>query len=87
MKGDISVISNPDGYREGKVTTLTGLSPNKFIRHIRLNKTKMLLQNPETNINVVAYDTGFSDPAYFSRVFKKEFGMTPLKWKDRVGPC
>ena len=64
-----------------KITALTGLTPNQFIRHIRLHKAKLLLQDPETSIHEVAYSTGFKDPAYFSRVFKKEFGVTPQEWK------
>jgi len=66
-----------------KLTALTGLSPNRFIRHVRLYNAKDLLQNPDTIIATVAYDTGFNDPGYFSRVFKKEFGMTPLEWKEK----
>lgn len=65
-----------------KITALTGLSPNKFIRHVRLGKAKLLLQNAELTINAVAYETGFNDPGYFGRVFKKAFGMTPMEWKE-----
>lgn len=67
-----------------KITALTGLSPNRFVRHIRLNKAKMLLQNPANNISTVAYDTGFNDSSYFGRVFKKEYGMTPLEWREKT---
>ena len=67
-----------------KITALTGLSPNKFIRHIRLNVAKDLLQNTDRNISTVAYDTGFSDPGYFGRIFKREFGMTPIEWRQKV---
>ncbi len=66
-----------------KTTALTGLSPNKFIRYIRMNKAKVLLKSPEKNISAVAFETGFNDPSYFGRVFKKEFGMTPLEWSER----
>ena len=65
-----------------KITALTGLSPNMFIRHVRLSKAIELLQNSELTINAIAYETGFNDPGYFGRVFKKEFGMSPLKWKE-----
>jgi two-component system response regulator YesN len=57
------------------------LTSNKFIRHVRLNKAKFLLQYAYTNITVVAYATGFNDSAYFSRLFKKEFGIAPQEWK------
>ena len=66
-----------------KLTALTGLSPIKYIRHIRLHKAKELLQQADVSISSVAYDTGFNDPAYFGRVFKKEFGLTPFEWKEK----
>ena len=67
-----------------KVTALTGLSPNKFIRHIKLSRAKTLLLESEAPINAVAYESGFGDPSYFGRVFKKEFGMTPIEWRDHT---
>ncbi len=67
-----------------KLTAVTGLSANKFIRHIRLNKAKELLQDADTSISAVAYDTGFNDPSYFGRVFKQEFGVTPVEWREGV---
>jgi signal transduction histidine kinase/DNA-binding response OmpR family regulator len=67
-----------------KMTALTGLSPNRFIRFVRLNKAKVLLQNGDTSIAQVAYLTGFNDPSYFGRMFKKEYGITPLEWKSQA---
>ncbi|MBC7774974.1 MAG: helix-turn-helix domain-containing protein, partial [Phycisphaerae bacterium] len=68
-----------------KLDALTGFSPNQFIRNIRLNKAKELLRNPELSITAVAFDCGFNDPGYFSRVFKQELGVTPLEWREKVG--
>ena len=67
-----------------KLSALTGFSASKFIRYIRLNKAKELLQNSELSITAVAFDTGFNDPSYFGRVFKKEFGVTPMEWQQGV---
>lgn len=66
-----------------KLTALTGLSTTRFIRYVRLNKAKSLLQNPALSITAVAFDSGFNDPAYFSRVFKQEFGLTPQAWREQ----
>jgi len=60
-----------------KLEALTGCSPNKFIRMIRLKKAKELLRNPLNSIASVALDCGYNDPGYFARVFKQEFGITP----------
>ena len=68
-----------------KLSALTGLSANKFIRSIRLNKAKELLrEQPPMTVTAVAMDCGFNDPGYFGRVFKKEFGMTPMEWQEGV---
>lgn len=64
-----------------KLDALTGCSPNKFIRIIRLNKAKDLLKQPGSSIASIAMDCGYNDPGYFARVFKQEFGVTPQDWR------
>lgn len=67
-----------------KLDAITGYSPNRFIRLIRLNQAKKLLRDESKSITAIAYECGFSDPSYFSRVFKKEFGKTPVEWKEQL---
>ena len=64
-----------------KLDALTGCSPNKFIRIIRLNKARELLKDDSCSISSVAFDCGYNDPGYFARIFKQEFGLTPQEWK------
>lgn len=57
-----------------------GISPSKFLQQKRLTLAKQLLskRDDETlRINEIAETCGFDDPAYFSRVFKKETGVSP----------
>lgn len=65
-----------------KLDALTGQSPNKFIRMIRLNIAKRMLKETEQNISSIAMECGYSDPGYFGRVFKQEYGMTPQEWRS-----
>lgn len=65
-----------------KLEALTGCSPNKFIRIVRLNKAKELLTNPSLSIAAIALDCGYNDAAYFARVFKQEYGKTPQEWRS-----
>jgi len=74
-------MSNSNLHR--KLTALTGASANQFIRHIRLSKACELLKDPEHTISDIAYDCGFNDPVYFTRVFKQEFGVTPSEWRRK----
>ena len=65
-----------------KLTALTGYSGNHFIRLFRMQKAIHLLQDIDCPIYAVAYDCGFSDPEYFSRLFKKEYGVNPSEWRS-----
>ena len=64
-----------------KLDALTGCSPNKFIRIIRLERAKVLLQHSANSIASVAMDCGYDDPGYFARVFKQELNVTPQQWR------
>lgn len=63
-----------------KLKALTGLSPNDFIKIIRLKKAAALLRKQRYYVSEVAYLTGFPDVKYFSVAFKKQFGVTPKKY-------
>ncbi|UXX79812.1 ATP-binding protein [Reichenbachiella carrageenanivorans] len=68
-------LSSSKLYR--KITELTDMSPNEFIRTIRLKKAAFLLKSKNYNVSEVANTVGFNDPLYFSRRFKKQFGYSP----------
>jgi signal transduction histidine kinase/DNA-binding response OmpR family regulator len=73
-----SDMSQMQLYR--KIKALTGKTPSQFIRSYRLQKALELLQLGELNVSEIAYDVGFSDPSYFSRMFHKEFGKNPSQF-------
>ncbi len=62
-----------------KLTALTGKNAIQFIRAIRLARAKELLAEKTMNVSEVAFEVGFDDPKYFSRVFTEEFGVPPSK--------
>jgi DNA-binding response OmpR family regulator len=65
-----------------KVKALTGASPSVLIRNIRLQKSRELLRNSTLTIAEIAYEVGFSTPAYFSTMFQEAFGKTPSEWRQ-----
>jgi signal transduction histidine kinase/DNA-binding response OmpR family regulator len=65
-----------------KITALTGLSSNELIRKLRLQKAAQLLQQKWGPVSQVAYEVGFSNLSYFSKVFKEEFGMLPSEYVE-----
>lgn len=60
-----------------KLKSLTGMSPQEFMRTQRLQKAVALLEQGPLRIADVAYQVGFSDPNYFSKCFRKFFGTSP----------
>ncbi len=64
-----------------KLRAISGLSVTQFIRNIRLEKAKILLKENRLNISEIAYEVGFSDPSYFTRIFTKEVGLPPTEYK------
>ncbi len=67
-----------------KLKTITGLSPVDFIREVRIKRAMQLIESNVYNFSQVAYMTGFSDPKYFSRCFKKYCGLTPSEYKSSL---
>jgi AraC-like DNA-binding protein len=65
-----------------KLKALTGLSTNRFIRSVRLQKARQLLEEPDRSITSIAFDTGFQHPDYFAKMFQKEFGKTPSEYRE-----
>jgi signal transduction histidine kinase/ligand-binding sensor domain-containing protein/DNA-binding response OmpR family regulator len=59
-----------------KCKSLINNSVTDYLREIRMNRAKDLLAAGQ-NISETAYAIGYSDPGYFSKVFKKQFNFTP----------
>ena len=69
------------GHLHRKIKELTGTSPVEFLRTYRLNKATQLLRQNAYTVSEVAYRTGFSSPAYFSKCFKAVYGVTPTEYQ------
>jgi AraC-like DNA-binding protein len=60
-----------------KLISLTGKSPNAFIKDYRLQEALKLLKKKGGNISEIAFETGFSSPSYFSKCFRRKYGSYP----------
>ncbi|WP_340202061.1 two-component regulator propeller domain-containing protein [Ascidiimonas sp. W6] len=60
-----------------KIKALTGKSTSIFIRSLRLQKAKHLLERTNKSISEIAYEVGFNNPSYFTKSFTEEFGLPP----------
>lgn len=75
-------MSRMNLYR--KVQSLVGLSPSDYLRNYRLARAAHLLRTSTMPIAEIAYHTGFSTPSYFSKCFKKKYGLLPKDWQTGV---
>ncbi len=67
-----------------KIKTLFNLSPIDFIRLIRLKKAAELIQEGKYRVGEICYMVGFSSHSYFSKLFSKQFGMTPKDFEKQI---
>lgn len=61
-----------------------GLPPLKYLTKRRIDAAKNLLLASDKRIHEIAYEIGYENTTHFINMFKKETGMTPLVWRDRV---
>lgn len=75
-------LSKTQLYR--KMTALTGDSPINFLLRYRLKQTLQMLHKSSNNIAETAYATGFNSPSYFSKCFRKVYGLSPTAYKELI---
>lgn len=73
-------MSQSQLYR--KTTALTGLSCNQLLKEIRLEKAKELMRKQRYTVTQVTFDSGFTSPSYFTKCFKKKYGLLPMEYID-----
>lgn len=66
-----------------KLKSIVGLSPIDFVREMRIKRAKQLMETGEYNVSTIAYMTGFNDPKYFSKCFKKKYGVSPSEFTPK----
>ncbi len=67
-----------------KFKELTGLSSSEFIRNVRLKRAVQLFESSDLSVKEIMYMTGFNTASYFSKCFKKQFGIIPSEYVKRI---
>ena len=85
----VDELAETMGYRRSvffkKVKALTGQTPADYIRTLRMQRAAELLRDETVTVAEVCYQVGISDPHYFGKVFKQQFGMSPKKYQQGKG--
>lgn len=76
-------MSRSSFYR--KIKGILDLSPNDYIRIVRLRKAAELLKAGNESITEICYMVGFSSPSYFSKCFQKQYGVLPKEYAAQQG--
>ncbi len=59
-----------------------GVTPGEYITRIRIEQARFLLEDAELSVSEIAYGTGFSDPGYFARCFRRHVQMSPREYRN-----
>ncbi|MCM1491479.1 MAG: substrate-binding domain-containing protein [Muribaculum sp.] len=65
-----------------KIKAITNFSPVELIRNLRLKKGQVLIKTTEKTMSEIAYEVGFSTPAYFTKCYREAFGETPSETRS-----
>jgi AraC family transcriptional regulator, transcriptional activator of pobA len=79
-----SLLNITPNHLNKLVKTITGKSPTKWIDDTLVLEAKVLLYQTSLSINEVASEIGIYDQSYFSRLFKKYEGITPLEFRKKI---
>ena len=66
-----------------KVKALMGIGVGDYISTVRLRKAALLIRETSDSMTKIAYQVGYSTPAYFSTAFKNQFGVSPSDYRER----
>ena len=68
-----------------RVMDITGLTPVAFVLQVKLNYARRLIASEDTSLTVIASRCGFQNLSHFSKVFKQQFGISPLQYRKSSG--
>ena len=83
---NLSILSTKflvsEKYLSSLFKELTGYTLTSYITNIRIEKSKLLLEKSNLNVQNIAYLCGFNDYFYFAKLFKKTTGLTPSEYRQ-----
>src|SRR5690606_32887981 len=81
-------ISRNSGLSQAKLQEgfkfLYARTVSEYIRHVRLEAARDLMNSTDLNISQIVYTIGFTSRSYFSKIFKEKYDMTPHEFKKQV---
>lgn len=75
----------PERTFKRRFALATGMAPLDYVHHVRLEEAKQMLESGADPVEAIAVDIGYSDSSFFSRLFRRKVGMSPLQYRQRFG--
>ncbi len=67
-----------------KIKALTNFAPVELMRNLRLKQAQHLIKTTDMSMSEIAYEVGFSAPAYFTRCYREAYGETPTETRNKL---
>jgi len=87
--GPVAQMTRLSGLAERSFTRrfreATGMAPLEYVHTLRLEEAKQMLEAGEEPVEGIANEVGYEDAAFFSRLFRRKVGLTPVQYRRRFG--
>jgi len=87
--GPVAQMTRLSGLAERSFTRrfreATGMAPLEYVHTLRLEEAKQMLETSEQPVEGIANEVGYEDAAFFSRLFRRKVGLTPVQYRRRFG--
>lgn len=77
----VTLSGIPQRSFKRRFANATGLSPIRYVQHLRIDQAKRWLEKSRLPVDEVSWQIGYEDPAFFRRLFKRLTGMTPSAYR------
>lgn len=80
-----SLSGLPERTFKRRFRNATGMPPMEYVQTVRLEEAKHMLETTEEPVEAIAQDVGYGDSSFFSRLFRRNVGLTPAQYRKRFG--
>ena len=81
----VALSQLPERTFKRRFSLATGMAPLDYVHHVRLEEAKQMLEGGNDPVEAIAVDIGYSDSSFFSRLFRRKVGMSPVQYRQRFG--
>lgn len=81
----VALSGLPERTFERRFAQATGMSPLQYVHTQRLEEAKQLLEASTLSVEAIALEVGYQDAGFFGRLFRRQVGLTPARYRRRFG--